>query len=324
MRSDLPQIIRMGRERGFWGVEVNTNGVVISQNNGYLEQLVEAGLTGIYLQFDGISPEPYRQIRGADLLATKLRAVERCREAGVQVVLAMTIVSGTNSHEVGAVLDYALQNIDVIAGVALQPAFTSGRFDARRIEPLTMGDVIFMLEEQTDGLIRASDIWPLGCSHPFCDTGTFLVPTDVANATDVASEPHTANVPSAQSAPTTLGDSDVFAYIPVTRDLSRDEYLALYNPNSPQGSVFGDIVVQKGLAAQRGLSLIIMNYMDAATLDLERMEECSMFVTMADGRLSPFCSYQLTNCAGTRVFPPWGREPNAAGAVLWDKNEDTP
>jgi uncharacterized radical SAM superfamily Fe-S cluster-containing enzyme len=207
VRDDLAQIIRMGRERGFWGVEVNTNGLVISRDDGYLEDLVQAGLTGIYLQFDGVSADSYQQIRGADLLAVKLRAVERCREVGVQVVLAMTIVDGINSDEIGAVVAYALENADVVAGVALQPAFTSGRFDAmpvaavdaavgaaraaaragdpaapaaaellRRVEPLTMGDVIFMLEEQTDGLIVASDIWPLGCSHPLCDTGTFLVP----------------------------------------------------------------------------------------------------------------------------------------------------
>ena len=288
LREDLPQIIRLGRKRGFWGIEVNTNGLVISRDNGYLESLVEAGLTGIYLQFDGISPEPYRQIRGADLLNTKLRAVERCREVGVQVVLAMTIVSGINSHEIGAVIDYALENIDIIAGVALQPAFTSGRFDAKRIVPLTMGDVIYLLDEQTKGLIRVEDIWPLGCSHPLCDTGTFLVP-------------------------------DGQGYLPVTRDLTREEYLGLYNPSSPQGSVFGDIVAKKKLSPERGLSVIIMNYMDAFTMDLERMEECSMLVTMPDGRLIPFCSYQLTDSSGTRVFPPWGMQADENGAVRWTK-----
>jgi uncharacterized radical SAM superfamily Fe-S cluster-containing enzyme len=368
VRDDLPQIIRMGREHGFWGVEVNTNGVVISRDGAYLKRLVTAGLTGIYLQFDGMSPETYRQIRGVDLLDVKLRAVERCREAGVQVVLAMTIVSGINSREIGAVIDFALENVDVVAGVALQPAFTSGRFDAKRVVPLTMGDVIFMLEEQTGGLICAHDIWPLGCSHPFCDTGTFLVPNvafaaapdvtsgaapDVAFAatpgvtpgatlgaicaatSDVTSTAAPAAAPDVNSrnpnsntAPDAASDasSDARAYpsitqnyIPVTRGLSRDEYLALYNSNSPQGSVFGDIVAKKRLSPERGLSVIIMNYMDAFSADLERMEECSMYVTMPDGRLIPFCSYQLTDCAGRRVHLPWGMPTDDTGAVRWDK-----
>ncbi len=63
-------------------------------------------------------------------------------------------------------LNFALQNQDVIAGVALQPAFTSGRFDVPTERRLTMGDVVFMLSEQSGGLIEPYDLWPLGCSHP--------------------------------------------------------------------------------------------------------------------------------------------------------------
>lgn len=332
IRKDLPQIIALGRQQGFWGIEVNTNGLVIAQDNGYLEDLVTAGLTGIYLQFDGMTPEPYRQIRGADLLDVKLRAVERCRDVGVQVVLAMTIVSGINSSQIGAVIDFALDNVDVIAGVALQPAFTSGRFDTKRATPLTMGDVIFLLQEQTKGLIGIQDIWPLGCSHPLCDTGTFLVPTTVSKrSTSYPSmSGHNTTGRSTTNNAQTGARQD---FIPITRDLDYREYLASYDPDSPQGSVFGDIMAKKyllsphdpldplstsGSSSQRGLSLIIMNYMDAITMDLERMEECSMFVTMPDGRLIPFCSYQLTDCLGKRVYPPWGMQVDKRGAVHWD------
>ncbi len=275
VRKDLADIIAIGHQMGFWGIEVNTNGVVISRDQEYLRSLIDAGLTGVYLQFDGLTREPYRQIRGADLLDVKLAAIENCRAAGVQVVLAMTIVAGLNDDQLGDVIRFALENNDVVAGVALQPAFTSGRFETNRIVPLTMGDVIFTLEDQTEGLIKTEDIWPLGCSHPLCDTGTYLVRSD-----------------------------DTF--VPLTRDLTHEEYIDAYNPNSPQGSVFLDIATQKGLNLEGGLSIIIMNYMDAATMDLERMEQCSMFCTMADGRLIPFCAYQLTDCAGKRIHPPLG------------------
>ena len=291
VRKDLNDIVRMARDMGFWGIEVNTNGVVISHDLEYLQQLVASGLTGIYLQFDGLTAEPYRQIRGADLLETKLKAVENCRAAGVQVVLAMTIVSGINSDQIGAVIQYALENSDVVAGVALQPAFTSGRFDTKRIVPLTMGDVIFMLEEQTDGQIRAEDLLPLGCSNPLCSSGTFMVESSVLNEGENC-------------------EGGSLAFTPVTRDLSHEEYLNLYNPDSPQGSVFLDILESKGISTAHGVSVLIMNYMDAYTMDLDRLEECSMLVTMADGRLIPFCSYQLTDCSGKRVYPPWGKEPH--------------
>ncbi len=278
-RDDLPEIIARGREKGFWGIEVNTNGLVIASREGYLEQLVAAGLTGVYLSFDGLTGDVYEATCGADLLAVKLKAVQRCREVGIQCVLAATIVSGLNDGQLGALLRYALENADVVAGLALQPAFTSGRFDAQRAMPLTMGDVIFDLAEQSDGLLEPYDIWPLGCSHPLCDTGTFLVRDDEA--------PHASG------------------FYPATRNLTREAYLSGYNPDSPQGSVFLDILAKQGVQVRSGLSLIIMNYMDAVSMDTQRLRECSMMVAVPDGRVIPFCSYHLTDAAGKRVYPPW-------------------
>lgn len=278
-RDDLPEIIARGREKGFWGIEVNTNGLVIASREGYLEQLVAAGLTGVYLSFDGLTGDVYEATCGADLLAVKLKAVQRCREVGIQCVLAATIVSGLNDGQLGALLRYALENADVVAGLALQPAFTSGRFDAQRAMPLTMGDVIFDLAEQSDGLLEPYDIWPLGCSHPLCDTGTFLVRDDEA--------------------------SHASGFYPATRNLTREAYLSGYNPDSPQGSVFLDILAKQGVQVRSGLSLIIMNYMDAVSMDTQRLRECSMMVAVPDGRVIPFCSYHLTDAAGKRVYPPW-------------------
>ena len=84
-RKDLAQIVAIGREKGFWGIEVNTNGVVIARDEAYLQSLVDAGCTGIYLQFDGLTSDVYEKVRGLDLLQTKLDAIENCRRAGIQV-----------------------------------------------------------------------------------------------------------------------------------------------------------------------------------------------------------------------------------------------
>ncbi len=45
-----------------------------------------------------------------------------------------------------------------------------------------------------------------------------------------------------------------------------------------------------------------MNYMDAWTLDLERLQECSMTVKTADLRTVPFCAYHLTNGKGEDMY----------------------
>lgn len=277
IRSDLPEIIRIGCAHGFSAIEVNTNGIRIGQDIQYASRLVESGASGIYLQFDGLTQEVYQRIRGTNLLDLKLRAIEHCQLAGIQVVLAMTVIWGINHDQIGAVLDFALQHNPHIAGVAYQVAFSSGRFALSSQRRLSMGDVISLLAEQSHGLIQTTDLLPLGCSHPLCSCATYLI-------------------------------KEHDKIYPFTRGITPQEYARDFNPYSPQGSVFADMLVKRGWQGENGLSVVVMNYMDAQTIDLKRLKECSMMVTMEDGRLIPFCIYQLTSSSGKRYYPAWGRE----------------
>jgi len=268
-RKDLPEIVRLGREIGFKYIEINTNGVVIGQNGEYIRRLAEAGISGIYLQFDGLTGDVYEKIRGRNLLPVKLQAIENCRRAGVQVVLAMTIIQGINEDQLGKVLDFALQNRDVVAGIAYQPAFGSGRFDVSMPKRLTMGDVIFLLAEQSQGIIEPRDFWPLGCSNPLCSSSTYLVEVE--------------------------GQLK-----PLTRMLTPEEYVEAFLPGSPQGSVFADIAAMKFPELAPGLAILIENYIDAMNVELNKLRECSMIVAGKRGGLIPFCGYQLTNIYGEK------------------------
>lgn len=278
LRPDLPEIVAMGRRHGFTGIEINTNGLVLAQSPEYLHNLIEAGLSGVYLQFDGLSDEVYRQVRGANLLAEKLRAIEVCRAAGIQVVLSVALIDEINMDQLGPILRFALDNLDVVVGLALQPVFTSGRFDVAAQRRLGMGDVIFEFANQSDGLVEPYDFWPLGCSHPLCSCSTLLYPE--------------------------------FGILkPITRQITMHEYITRFDPYSPQGSVFADIIARINPVDTpekhwgRGLSIVIMNYMDSLTMDLNRLAECSMTVCRPDGRLIPFCAYQLTDQDGRRMYP---------------------
>ena len=64
VRQDLPEIVRLGLNMGLEAIEINTNGVVIANDYAFLEKLVLAGASGIYLQFDGLTSEVYQKIRG--------------------------------------------------------------------------------------------------------------------------------------------------------------------------------------------------------------------------------------------------------------------
>jgi len=273
IRADLPEVVAMGREAGFRAIELNTNGIVIAHDRRYLRALKEAGLSEVYLQFDGLTAGVTRMLRGADLLATKLKAIENCRLEGVPVVLAVTVVNGINEGQLGDMVDFAFKNSDVICGLSLQPAFESGRFTVPTKGHLSTGDIANLVAGQSGGRIASRDFWPLGSCHPLCSSATYL-----------------------------LGNAD--KYVPFTRLIDEDTYRTCFNSASPQGSTFTDIVARmhNGVLPP-GLPILIMGLMDAWIMDLNKLQQCSLTVMTPDGCSIPFCAYHLTDSTGQRLHP---------------------
>ena len=278
VRRDLDEIIRIGKELGFSAIELNTNGLVIGTDHDYLRKLKNAGLTNIYLQFDGLDAKSTIALRGRDVSMEKRQAIENCRQEGVPVVLSVAVVEGVNDLELGDLIAFAMHNLDVVHGLALQPAFVSGRFDVKDRHHLSVLDVARLISQQTRGKIGAHDFWPVSSSHPLCYGSTFLVGS---------------------------GDD----YEPFTKHFDEEAYHRMFDPDSPQGAVFMDIVAQSTPTGERpvGLPILIMEYMDAWTMDLERAHQCNLAVTMLDGRSIPFCIYHLSDSKGRRLYPHGGR-----------------
>jgi uncharacterized radical SAM superfamily Fe-S cluster-containing enzyme len=55
LRDDLPEIVKLAKLMGFSQVQIATNGLILSANLELCKKLEQAGLSTIYLQFDGIS-----------------------------------------------------------------------------------------------------------------------------------------------------------------------------------------------------------------------------------------------------------------------------
>ena len=66
LRDDLPEIIQMQKDLGYDYILIMTNGLRLAKDLDYFKKIrdLEAWL---YLQFDGITPEPYIKARGLDL-----------------------------------------------------------------------------------------------------------------------------------------------------------------------------------------------------------------------------------------------------------------
>ena len=124
----------------------------------------EDGLSTLYLQFDGVTDDMYRQMRGEALLETKMQCIENCRKAGMKIVFVPTIVKGINDHQLGEILRVAIENVDTVSGISFQPVAFTGRISKQELEAkrFTQSDLAFDFQ-RADGDVRSpyDDWFPL-------------------------------------------------------------------------------------------------------------------------------------------------------------------
>jgi uncharacterized radical SAM superfamily Fe-S cluster-containing enzyme len=166
LHPDFLRILDMARERPIQHLMVNTNGTRIASDPEFARRLAEY-MPGfeLYLQFDSLEESPLRELRGVDLRSTRRAAIDRLNELGISTTLVVTVKRGTNDHELGRIIEYALEQ-PCVRGVAIQPVQTAGRcegFDPSK-DRLTLTEVRRRILEQTS-TFRAEDIIPVPC-HP--------------------------------------------------------------------------------------------------------------------------------------------------------------
>ena len=153
-------MLAAAKARGIPLVMLNTNGIRLARDPRFAPALAEIGVH-VYLQFDGFEAATHAAIRGRALTAEKLRALDRCADAGVTVSLAAAVERGINEHEVGAILAFGVEH-PAVTGVFFQPVTHSGRFrlDADPLDKLTNPDVIDAICEQLPGLVPRRRLRP--------------------------------------------------------------------------------------------------------------------------------------------------------------------
>lgn len=164
LRDDLPLIVRRAHEIGFDHVQVNTNGLRLGRDPEFARALADAGVTDFFLQFDGVSDDVFRRLRGAPLLDLKLGALERCRELQVGVILVPTLVKGVNDGQIGELIEFAKAWMPVVKGIHFQPQAWLGRYphSPRNNDRVLIPDILEAIERQTGGEIETGNFIPPG------------------------------------------------------------------------------------------------------------------------------------------------------------------
>ena len=329
IRKDIVELIEMAKEEGFTHVQIATNGIRLAKRENLAKELKDAGLNTVYLSFEGVTPEPYIENKGRDLLPDKLQAIENCRKTGLGVVLVPTLVKGVNDNQVGEIIKFAFDNNDIIYGVNFQPVSFSGRTPADQVEEqrITIPDFIKIIEDETDGQVPTSSFYPPSCVEPIAEFISLLDGNDSATVTLNCHE-H-CGIATYVFREKTEGDGKD-KLIPITDFIDVDDLfdkLKEYNGKLKKGK-FGsrkrvlagltgnlpklvhpsrspkDLDITKillnifvkgdyealGDFSKDAMLISCMHFMDPFNFDEDRVKKCVIHYATPDGRIIPFCT----------------------------------
>jgi len=172
--------VRYAREKGFFAVQCATNGIRFAQEPEFARQAKAAGLRMAYLQFDGVGNDVNAHRKVGNLFDVKVRAIENLHAAGIDVILVVTVVNGVNDHEVGRIIDFAIENADKVTVVSFQPVSFTGRDEditdeLRHAQRYTLSHLAHDIKEQTGLTEPLRDWFPLSAMGPFSDLTDHLL-----------------------------------------------------------------------------------------------------------------------------------------------------
>ena len=319
MREDLMEIVMKAKELGFNQVQLASNGVKIAQNPEYACDLKRAGLSTVYLHFDGVTKDTNPLLE-----KTSLPAIENCRKARLGIVLVPTVINGKNDHQVGDIIRFASKNIDVIRGINFQPvAFTgAAKDDDVASERVTVPDLAKRIELQTNGTLKQSDFYPVPsmmsicdlieaytgdpqimfCAHPHCGAATYgfvndngeLVPINRFLDVDKFFEEIEKMAGKLKSSGMTgkyLTMATGLNHIRKSVETGEIDGIKIDMNKMIYDALIKHDYETIGKFHKNALFIGTMHFMDCFNYDTDRVERCCIHYATPDDRLIPFCTY---------------------------------
>lgn len=293
LRENLPEIIWLGRQKGFTFFQLNTNGIRLAAEPDYAKSLKAAGLNTVFLQFDGMSDAVYEALRGRPLLREKLAAIESCAAAGLGIVLVPVIAPGVNEEEAGGILRFAMTRMPYVRGVHFQPLSYFGRCALKRAErPVTIPRMLRLIEEQTEGMMKYADFCGGGAESPYCSFHASYMRCGDGSLRLLGRRGGSCCTTSDDSRSSVAGqwswaewDTEAAQKKSGAETASLDEFLEYARRNT--------------------FAVSGMVFQDAYDLDLERLMRCHICEVDPRHGMVPFCAYNLTDPEGLALY----REP---------------
>jgi len=296
VRKDLPEIVAMGKEMGIDFIELNTNGVLLAKDLDLLRSLKDNGLDSLFFSFDGLTSDVYIKRCGADLLDLKLRVLENCRKVGLGVVLVPVIDKHINYHQIGDIINFAKKWVPTVVGVHFQPVAYFGRVHKypENDDRVTLPDVLRAIEEQTEGELKEENFVPTACPNVHCEARCFsILDTKTNRLLPLTHESFGMSLKMRE---------DVMDIAKKTRTCicelwkmpSTDSCKSKVAPGSWEEFV--------EIAKTKYLTVSIMPFQDAWTIEVERLMECCIHVVTPSRKLIPQCAFNVSSIDGHTLY----------------------
>jgi uncharacterized radical SAM superfamily Fe-S cluster-containing enzyme len=320
MHPQIVEVVKMAKEAGFDQIQLNTVGINIGLDPDMAFRLKHAGLSTLYMSFDGVSkranPKNHWEVP---------MTLDAMRRSKGSVVLVPTVIRTVNDHELGAIINFALNNIDVVRAVNFQPVSLVGRMPARQREKqrITVPGAIKLIEEQTNGRIRKEHWFSVpyvgginkfiealtgefkydlsihfacgaGC-YIFLDSDNKIIPiTEFVDAQGLIEHLQKA-----------VNDMDGRSKL-VKRMIAARALLGINRfidkRKQPKSVNFSKMLMSlflkhdfstMGSIQMKTLFLGLMHFQDEYTYDIHRVEKCDIHYAMPDGEVIPFCTFNV-------------------------------
>ena len=324
LRDDLVDIVKIARDLGYTHIQLNTNGIRFISEGGIelSRKLREAGVNTIYLSFDAVSPINFKNHWEVPYIFEVFRKTNMS-----SVVLVPTVINGWNTQELGNIIRFAAENIDIVRGVNFQPISITGRVPKheRLKYRITIPDTIKLIEEETDGEIPREAWYPVPTAqifssfleaftarpyiqmrnHPACGMATYvyvekkngqinrLIPisefVDIDGLLEYLKE---------RTEELKKGRSKYIVGLKVLYNLKRFIYNEKLPPELKLWNLLYNIFIKHDYSAlgvfhYKFLFIGMMHFMDLYNYDIQRVMRCSIHYVTPDGRVIPFCAFNV-------------------------------
>ncbi|WP_457742011.1 tetraether lipid synthase Tes [Thermococcus sp.] len=324
LRDDLIEIIKIAKEEGYDHVQLNTDGIRLAFEPELVKAVREAGVNTLYLSYDGMTPQTnWKNHWEIPLIFENVR-----KAGGPGIVLVPTTIRNVNDHELGAIINFGLNNLDIVRGVNFQPLSMTGRVPKKERQRfrITIPGAIKRIEEQTNGAIEMNDWYPIPIaghiarffeaftgkhyymtSHYCCGAATYVF----------LDREHKRVIPISRFL-------DVEGFVEFLEEKAEEiekwgklgrlqklklgaeiflKFKSFYDDKyAPKGLKVLDLIKNAfmhgnydalGQFHTNALFLGMMHFMDEYNYDVERVERCVIHYAMPDGRIVPFCTFNV-------------------------------